>query len=423
MKKSIFALLFFAQLGCGISALAQGPGSAGVLFLLIQPAPRANGMANASVASTESGALGIVFNPAHLGRIAVERYLTFELYPSKTNWLPQLAPDLKYDAKTILVGYNFKHLNKRIPVSFGVAYSRVFIDLGKQIITGELDPMPLGVFHSTERANVWSIGVGVDYLVKASLGLSFKDIESNLAPRVAGTQQSDGRASATARDFGVLAYLPFDEVFSKLAGKPFEVQPGIRPFLGTALGYSKSNIGDKITYVDAAQADPLPRTARIGTSLKAGLSLITEKQTWRLVSFENLYEAEQLLVRNSRGKVSYAGLLGDIDFWDNVILRKGNSRIVTKKGWELNLFELLSLRNGRYEDPLGRVSYDTDGIGFSLLGVLKAIRHLNPQLKDNAVLTFLTSHVDVQYNRSDLSTTEGHPLNGTKFKGISISVF
>jgi len=189
------------------------------------------------------------------------------------------------------------------------------------------------------------------------------------------------------------------------------------------LGYSKSNIGDKITYIDAAQADPLPRTARIGTSLKAGLSLITDKQTWRLASFENLYEAEQLLVRVRKGGVTYDGLLGDIDFWDNVILRKGNSRIVTKKGWELNLFELLSLRNGRYEDPLGRVSYDTDGIGFSLLGVLKAIRHLNPQLKDNAVLTFLTSHVDVQYNRSDLSTTEGHPLNGTKFKGISISVF
>jgi len=221
MKKLI--ILFLIQLGFMSSALAQGPGSAGVLFLLIQPAPRANGMANASVASTESEALGIVFNPAHLGRLARERYLTFDIYPGKTNWLPQLAPDLSYDAKTILVGYNFKHRNKRIPVSFGVAYSRVFIDLGKQIIPGGLDPTALGVFHSTERANVWSIGVGVDYLVKASLGLSFKDIESNLAPQITGTQQSDGRASASARDFGVLAYLPFDEAFSKLTGKPFEV--------------------------------------------------------------------------------------------------------------------------------------------------------------------------------------------------------
>jgi len=172
MKNSILTLLCLIPLGFGTSALAQGPGSAGVLFLLIQPTPRANGMANASVASTESEALGIVFNPAHLGRIAVERHLMLELYPSKTNWLPQLAPDLGYDAKTILVGYNFKPLNKRIPVSFGVAYSRIFIDLGEQIFTGELDPTPLGVFHSTERANVWSIGVGFDYLVKASPGFA-----------------------------------------------------------------------------------------------------------------------------------------------------------------------------------------------------------------------------------------------------------
>ena len=189
------------------------------------------------------------------------------------------------------------------------------------------------------------------------------------------------------------------------------------------MGYSKSNIGDKITYIDAAQADPLPRTARIGTSLKAGLSLITDKQTWRLASFENLYEAEQLLVRVRKGGVTYDGLLGDIDFWDNVILRKGNSGIVTKKGWELSLFEFLSLRNGRYEDPLGKVSYDTDGIGFSLLGVLKAIRHLNPELKGNAVLNFLASHVDIQYNRSSLKAVEGHPVDGTKFQGIGISLF
>ena len=90
---------------------------------------------------------------------------------------------------------------------------------------------------------------------------------------------------------------------------------------------SESNIGHRITYIDAAQADPLPRTARIGTSLKAGLSLITDKQTRRLASFENLYEAELLLVRARKGGVAYDGRLGDIDFWDNVILRKGARRM------------------------------------------------------------------------------------------------
>lgn len=418
MKKRIS--LSFILLGFISTALAQGPGTAGVLFLRIQPGPRASGMANASVASTASEALGVVFNPAQLGSLARERRLAFEFYPRKTNWLPQLAADLGYDAKTVLAGYNFKQRYPKIPVSVGVAYSRVFIDLGEQIITGENDPTPLGVFHSTERANVWSIGAGLDYLVKVNLGVSFKDIESNLAPRA---QQGPGQASATARDFGVLAYVPFEEVFTKLTGKSLEVRPGVRPFLGTALGYSKSNIGGKIAYIDAAQADPLPRTARIGVSLKAGLTHTTAEQTWRLFSFEHLYEAEQLLVRLKAGGVTYAGQLGDIDFWDNVILRKGNSRIVTKKGWELQLFEFFALRAGHYEDPLGKVIYDTDGIGFSLLGLLKAIRQFNPELTGSAAFNFVTRHIDIQYHRSRMNAGAGHPLDGTKFQGIGISVF
>jgi hypothetical protein len=295
--------------------------------------------------------------------------------------------------------------------------------LGEQIITGENDPTPLGRFHSTERANVWTFGVGVDYLVKAGIGLSFKDIESNLAPRDAAAGPRGGQANATAHDFGMVACLPINEVVSQLAGKSLEIQPGLRPFLGTGLGYSKSNIGDKITYIDASQADPLPRIARAGFNVNAGLALSTKKQSWRLFAFERLNEAEQLLVRRDRGRITYAKLLGDIDVWDHVILGKGGTTIITKKGWELRLFELFSYREGRHKDALGKVYYHTEGIGLSLTGVLKAIRYLNPRAVDHAVLGFLANHIDVQYNTGSLDAGEGHPLDATKFKGISVSFF
>ncbi len=41
------------------------------------------------------------------------------------------------------------------------------------------------------------------------------------------------------------------------------------------LGYSKSNIGDEIYYIDPAQADPLPRMDRIGYGITAGFDLIS----------------------------------------------------------------------------------------------------------------------------------------------------
>jgi hypothetical protein len=411
--KKLFFILPFLLFFCANSVLAQGRSAVEAMFLLTQPSPRANGMAGASVASTESDAIAIAFNPAHLGRMAFDRYFTLELYPSKTNWLPQFAPDFGYDAKTVLFGYNFKRLNPKIPISAGVGYSRIFIDLGEQTITGENDPTPIGTFHSTERAHVWTLGVGIDYVVKAGLGWNFKHIDSNLAPVVSNTpQRDDGQAKANAHDFGMVAYWPIDEVVSRLTGKSFASQPGLRPFYGIGFGYSKNNIGE----TDAA----LPRTARIGTSLNAGLAVSKAEQNWRLVSFEHAYEAEDLLLQgNSQGEIDYAGLVGDIDFWDNVILRKGNADIIAKKGWKLSFFEILAIRGGHYDEP-GRLSYDTEGFGFSFHGVLKAIRYFNPKLQDDSLLNFLYNHIDIQFESSKL---EGSFLGGTEFQGITLSVF
>jgi len=87
MKKLLF-ILPFIQFICANSVLAQGPGSAGVLFLLIQPSLRANGMGGAAVASGETDAIGIAFNLARLGVAALDNYFVAEFYPNQTQWLP-----------------------------------------------------------------------------------------------------------------------------------------------------------------------------------------------------------------------------------------------------------------------------------------------------------------------------------------------
>lgn len=277
--RSISALVLFSIV---TTASAQAPGSAAATFLLIQPSLRANGMGGTSVSSVENDALGIAFNPARLGVWANENFFMAEFYPAKSDWLAGLAPDIFYDARTFIAGYDLKKLDHRFPVSLGVGYTRVNLDLGEIVVTGPDDPTPIAVWHTVERAKLWTVGLGFDYWIKAGFGWSFKSIESELGPAINLVYPAS--TSIKAHDFGVVLYAPGEEIIARLTGKTLELRPGVRPVFGVGLGYSKSNIGDAISYIDAAQADPLPRTARVGLSLNAGLASTRHGRPWRLVS-------------------------------------------------------------------------------------------------------------------------------------------
>jgi len=421
--KSRLLLIVLTQLVFVASLKAQGPGSAGVLFLLIQPSVRANGMAGASVASPGHDAIAVNFNPGHLGTLSRHQYFTAEFYPRKTRWLPQLTSDLIYDTKSFLLGFDFRRFNQNLPIRIGAGYSRVFLDLGEQVVTSETGPEPLGTVHNWEKANVWSVGLGIDALLKVGIGWNFKRITSTLGPTSIAWPQP-ATAKATAHDYGVVAHLPIIEAITRLGNVSMKLGPHRRPFLVTSFGYSKSNIGDGISYIDPSQADPLPRIARDGFGISAGIVYTHPKLRWRIVSLEYASEAEQLLVRtewrDGVQSVSYAGRDGDIDYLKHVILGHGRDNIITKRGWELGVGELVFLRLGRYDDPLGRVDYTTFGVGLALSGALKLLRFTSPGYELNPAMDRIGKHIDVQFN---FSLFDDGPLDGTKFYGLKLTVF
>jgi len=419
--KKIYALALIFNFAA-IIPYASAQSEAAVLFLLIQPSLRANGMAGASVASSEHDPLSVAFNPAHVGLATLNRSFQFEFYPSKTNWLPQFnLDDLNFDAKSFLIGYKFK-INSRIPASIGAGYTRVFINLGTQNITDETNEI-IATFQSSEHADIFSFGIGVDLGLKIGIGFSFKRIESNLASGI-GLEVGSGQVTANAYDFGFIAHLPILQSISKLTDKSFKIGQRFQPFILSGFGFSRSNFGDEISYIDAAQADPLPRVARMAVSVNTGIRYLIEDLSFRLVDFEWSSEARDLLVkRSTAGNITYEEGFGKIGFFDNVIAGNSNSGIETNRGWELNILELISLRYGRFEDPGGAVFYDTDGFGLRSTGLFKIAFILNPRLKSNSILSFLGNHVDVQYNTSKFNAGRGHPLDGTKFKGVRVSFF
>jgi hypothetical protein len=214
-------------------------GESAVPFLLISPNSRASGMGEAGVALANDAA-AIFWNPA--GLAFQEGH---EISITHANWLPQFhQSDLFYDF------FTFRHHIESLGGT--VAASVTYLNLGEFIRTGSGSPEEIGRFKSYEYAV--TAGYGTKLSESFGLGLNLRLIHSSLSP--IGTEQEQGKGIATSISFDVAAlYRPTD----------FEI-----PFVGLgfgdrlSVGVNLSNMGPKIAYIDAAQADPLPTNLRVG---------------------------------------------------------------------------------------------------------------------------------------------------------------
>ena len=246
-----------------VSVFAQG--EAGAVWLLIRPGARACGMGEVGGAVADD-AYATYYNPAGLG-FQSER----ELSVMHTKWLPNLASDLYYD----FIGY------KQYFQDYGTIGGNVTImNLGEQTRTDETGNK-LGTFRSYMLAATGSYGTRLSRT--ASFGLNVKLIHQHLTDRGAGAEQGDGNATNFAFDIG---YLKKEFLLNNLS-----------------MGLSIQNIGNKITFIDAAQADPMP------TNLKLGLNYEIKGEH---NSLKIAYDLNKLLVTkypdrdiDGDGKVGY----------------------------------------------------------------------------------------------------------------------
>jgi hypothetical protein len=341
MKKLTCVLTACTLLAPISTTLAQGPGSSGVLFLLIAPGARPAGMGEAFVAIADE-VTATYWNPAGL---AFQEGTQLALMHS--NWLPQLAPDLYYDYATA----------RRDLGPIGTAgFSVTFINLGEQVFTDESGPEPLGTFTSYELSASGSFGTKIT--ANSAVGVTLKFIYSNLAPRGAGAEKGDGRASAFAFDLG---YLHKNLLVNRLS-----------------LGANLSNVGPKITYIDAAQADPLPTNLRLGLAYH----LIQQEFNSLLVTGE----VDRLLV--APGKGFFQAVLSDT--WNDGVTKYFIYNVGAEY-WYNNLF---ALRTGYHYDDEGKVKYISFGAG----------------------LKYSLYRLDFGY----VSAGEGHPLSDTMRFSLTI---
>jgi hypothetical protein len=240
------------------------------------------------------------------------------------NWLPGFGLDLFYDYASMswymedigVLGMNFTYFN-----------------LGEQTITDD-QAKELG------KLNSFDLSIGASYATKINddlgIGGNLKFIYSKLANKDGTGQNIKGTGSSVAIDIGVMK----KNLFIK----------------DLTLGASLANIGPKISYVDEAQADPLP------TNLRLGLAYPVYKSEFNNVLVT--YEINRLIVRGdtlrSRGLIE--GHPFSSKFYTKSALfttwgDNGWHRIGHNIGAEYTYSDFLALRSGMALDIAGKL-YD-----------------------------------------------------------------
>lgn len=317
MKRFTVVLVLLLAMGLSVSSsFAQS--EAAVLFLLISPGARAAGMGEAFVAVADD-ATAVYWNP---GGLAFQSGHEISLMHS--NWLPQFGNDLYFD---------FVAYRQDVEGLGTIGGNITFLNLGEQIITGEGGPEPLGTFNSFEFAVTLSYGTLLTE--NLGLGVNLRYIRSNLSSVGAGAEKGNGKANGYAVDLGVL-YKP--AWFRRLS-----------------LGANLSNLGPKIAYVDAAQADPLPTNLKMGFAFK-----ILDQKYNRLTLAADL---NKLLVRRYQDGTSDPFYKAIFTTWTDESFGRELEFMIRNVGLEYIYSDLISLRTGYTYDKKGKVKYATFGAG------------------------------------------------------------
>ncbi|HVP06493.1 MAG TPA: PorV/PorQ family protein, partial [Candidatus Acidoferrum sp.] len=258
-----------------------------------------------------------------------------EISTMYVKWLPALADDLYYTF--------FSYVNST--QNWGTFGGNVtFISYGKFTRTGETSPDPIGEFQSYDVAGTLSYGRAVSSRV--SLGVSGKIIYSNLAPQGAGAEKGKGTSTDFAIDFGLLWRMT-----SRLT-------------MGAAL----TNLGPKMSYIDAAQSDDLPRNLALGfayTVIQSEYShlIVTTELNQMLVGLNHVSDQIKATVFNSGAEFTYANLI--------------------------------SARAGYIYDKQGQIELFTVGAGLNLLDHFKFDFAYIPSQKDSPLNNILRMSLSI----------------------------
>ena len=354
---------------------------AALLAALALPARAQTALPFLEIVPTELGAAGVarpdvqtfVQNPALLGLMAADTRLAVSGTPL-AGWLGEFS----HGAGTAVAGAQVG------PVSVGLG-------LAQGTLRGETRTLGDGtVFTPGDRYRALGLGVATQGAVRLAAGATGRAIATSDAPTWTGERYRTATLYGASLDLGLAA----EADVTRLAGAP-RLGP-LAPDVQLRAGYGQTHISGHVRYA-GFEASPLPRTAALGWSARAGLDLPLRARAVRLVDLEASFQAERSLVRAD----DYAPLLGGLSPLA-ALGGTGDADTVGRRGARVVLGETLALGAGRY-DGWGYDGVQTRSAELRAGGALSLIA----ALADRPELDALARRTDLRLGR--VSTFVGTP--------------
>jgi hypothetical protein len=409
MKTTVLFLSIFSFLLVTNKTFSQG--EAAVPFLLLQPSPSLAAMGQTGTALPTDDPFGFLWNPAQLGYTSQNNNFSFIFYPSKLDWLPVFNVDLEVKGLAFNLGYNLKDVIN-FPLSVGFGYSYNEIDYGTFF---RMDEYGNGTFDSKDYYNAYSLGVGIDYYAQFNAGFTFKSVTSILSAQPIGEEQGSGTAKPNVVDFGLLINVPVFKLINEDMLIKLEGDMQLKPDFNFSVGYSKSNIGDEVYYIDPAQADPLPRIDRLGYGISTGFDLLSDDFQMRILNFSLTVEADDILIDRDSTGWDYQSTLSDLQFVKNLINIEGTEDIVSHIGLKIDFFETVSFSTGHFSGRGFMDVAETGGYELRAKGIFK----LWALWAKDPFTDFLRDHIDIRYYNTNYFDGDWRE---TKMTGLALYV-
>ena len=404
--KSIIVFVFVFLL----SNFSFSQGSSALWILSMEQSPVLNGMGMTGVSDLEVDPLSYYYNPAKLGFVTRKSNFSLMITPQNVDYLSTGFVTTRYHGLSL--GYDFKELLNGIPVTIGIGYIHTVYKYSEFSIY-----YPNGTFAGKsspiEYSNTFSLGAGIDYGIKAGIGLSIKPYYSSMGKYLNNGKLVEFETNGTAWDFGILFMYPVSELYFNNFSLELNRATLIKPLLEFSFGYSLQNFGKEVYYIDPSQSDPLPRSGRLGYSFNTGFQLETGGISLNLFRYRFSAEAVDYLVdRDFTWSYTYNGIFGRITPFKNLLQLKGDSEVLIHKGHLFSFFDTFTFMLGSYTS-FNQTINKTTGLMISSEGVFKL---LNGFVDDN-VFGFITKHVGVEYYKTKIAADS--PME-TDFEGISL---
>lgn len=375
------------------SVISSAQSGVGAIWLLISPSASMNGMGSIGVCLPDTDPIAAYFNPAN-GMLAY-RGISVASSNMYTDWLQNLAPDIELSHSYL--GFNL--LPAKFPFQLVFNNQNTIFDLGTSSVidtSGNIvdkikSSMTSNAISLSSRyyGDLWRIPLDI------SIGFTRKEVVQRL-----GEYKSEN----TYYDYGMLASLPFK--FYPDEDWYFSISP--------ALGYSLSNIGDSIVFIDEEQADPTPRTVRTGFSISTGMALA---DGWQLFEYRGARAAEDILFKSIK-PIRYQSGLGDIDFFKNILLSEKDSALTISRGHEVSFLDIYTFRFGRLMDISGETDEYSTGYGIRSTGIFSLLAYLSGIEEFSLINNFFT----IEYNYAKWTEEAGHPRDDTEFSAYTFSI-